>query len=57
MTTNHSRNYKLKVAIIAGASAAVKYSHKNQRATPEEIIQHVTDTIEEILSKVDEEKD
>ncbi|MBI2451918.1 hypothetical protein HYV50_02450 [Candidatus Pacearchaeota archaeon] len=43
---------RLKLAVISGASQAVKYKEKNPRATSSEIIQHVTDKVEEILEKI-----
>jgi len=48
-------NKRLKMAIIAGASRAVKYKEKKPRANEQEIIQHITSSVEEILKEIDEE--
>ena len=46
---------KLKMAIIAGASRAIRYKEIKPRAPEQEVIQHVTDKAEEILNKIDQE--
>jgi len=47
-------NKKLKMAIISGASHALKYKEKNPRASEQEILQYLTDESDEILEKIDE---
>ncbi|MBI5803724.1 hypothetical protein HY450_00605 [Candidatus Pacearchaeota archaeon] len=53
------RDYPLKMAVIAGASEAIKYKDKHPRAMTEEIIQYITEKkkMEEILKKVDKEEE
>jgi len=46
---------KLKMAIISGAAHAIRYKEENPRATEQEVIQHVTEGVETILKKIDEE--
>jgi hypothetical protein len=48
-------DYKLKMAVISGASHAIRYKEKNPKADEQEIIQHVTNQSEEIIKKIDEE--
>ena len=43
----------LKMAIIAGASIALKYKGQNYKATDQEILKKVTEDMREILSNVD----
>ena len=45
---------RLKMAIIAGASHAVKYKAGHPKAQDQEVIQHVTSEVDEILAKIDE---
>ena len=45
---------RLRMAIIAGASHAVRFKEKNWRASEQEVIQHVTDNVKEILEKIDD---
>lgn len=47
------KNHKLKMAVIAGAVAAIKYSESHKLATSEEIIKSVSKDIDKILSNVD----
>jgi len=47
--------YKLKMAVISGASKALDYKLKNPKATEDEIIQYITDNAEKIISEIDEE--
>lgn len=51
------RDYKLKMAIVAGASHALNYKNKNIRASDQEILQHITATAEEIVKKIEDEED
>lgn len=48
---------RMKMAIIAGASHAVRFKEKNPGASEEQVIQHITKEAENILSKIDEEED
>ena len=49
-------NLKLRMAIIAGASHALKYRDKNPRADTAEVIKHISDKADEILEKMGEEE-
>lgn len=44
---------KLKLAIIAGATQAIKYLEQNKRATYDEALRHVANNTQEALSKID----
>lgn len=44
---------RLKMAIIAGASRAMKFKEENWKATPEEVLRHVSANMEDILEKID----
>jgi hypothetical protein len=44
---------KLKLAIIAGASAAVRYIAEKKPRTSEEVINHINKTINQILENID----
>ena len=46
---------KLKMAVISGAAHALTYKTSNPKATEQEIIQHVTLKVDEILEKIDAE--
>ena len=54
MTTMEKENYRLKMAVIAGASSALKYKDKKLRATTEEVIQHITENVAGIIKEIDE---
>ncbi|MDP4039455.1 MAG: hypothetical protein Q8P57_02650 [Candidatus Pacearchaeota archaeon] len=45
---------KLKMAVIAGAARATKYYSENPRASEEQIIQKVTEKVDEILENIDD---
>ncbi len=45
---------QLRMAIIAGASHALKFKDQNPRAQSDEIIQHVTENVREILDNIDD---
>lgn len=47
--------YRLKLAIIAGASRALDYKSRNPRATEQETMQNVSDSFEEIIGKIEDE--
>lgn len=44
---------KLKLAVIAGADAAIKYKESHKMASPQDIIKFVTQNVENILEKID----
>ena len=44
---------RMKMAIISGASNAIRYKEKNPGATEEEVIKHVTKEVEKILKEID----
>ena len=44
----------IKMAVISGASHALKFRDKNPRATNEEAIRHVSENMGEILAKIEE---
>jgi len=46
-------NKQTKMAVISGAAHALRYKDEHPRALEQEIMQHITDTAEEILSKID----
>jgi len=48
--------YKLKMAVIAGASKALKLKAENPKTTDEEIMQKITDQTKQILNEIDEEE-
>lgn len=48
--------YKLKMAVISGASHALDYKDNNPRATEQEIIRYITSMANQIISKI-EDKD
>ncbi len=45
---------KIRVAIIAGATQAIKYLEQNKRATHDEALRHVANNTQEILRNIDE---
>ncbi|MEK6847522.1 MAG: hypothetical protein AABX50_00150 [Nanoarchaeota archaeon] len=45
----------MKMAIVAGAAAAMKYKEKNPNATESEIMNHVTQNMEKIIRDIEEE--
>ncbi len=47
---------KLKMAIIAGASEAMKYKNEHPSATTEEVIRHVSSQSSEVVSKINTEQ-
>ena len=47
----------IKMAVISGASHALKFRDRHPRATNEETIRHVTEKMDEILEKIEEEND
>ena len=47
------KNNKLKMAVIAGAVAAINYTKVNKTATQEEIIKSVSKDVDKILDNID----
>jgi len=47
---------KLKMALISGASKALKYKHANPNANEEEILQQVTRESGAMVDKIDSEE-
>lgn len=47
-------DHKMKRAVIAGAARALAYRNKNFRATDQEVIKHITENAEEIVSNIEE---
>ncbi len=45
----------IKMAVISGASHALKFRDRYPRSTNEEAIRHVSEKMDEILSKIEEE--
>jgi len=45
---------RLKMAIIAGAAKAIRFKERNPKALEQEVIQHVTENVGEILEKIDD---
>lgn len=45
--------YDLKMAVISGASHALKFKDKNPRASNHEIIQHITESLSDIIRKIE----
>ncbi len=45
---------KIRVAIIAGATQAIKYLEQNRHSTHDEALRHVINNAKEILSEIDE---
>lgn len=44
---------KIKMAIIAGASEAMKFKERNLRATDSEVLQHVTQRLRELVRNIE----
>ena len=49
-------NYEIKMAVIAGASRALKLRNEKFRASDSEILKEITANMEEIIEKIDEGK-
>ena len=49
--------YKLKMAVIAGASEALKFRNKQRMADDNEVIQHVSDMTNQIIAKIEDEEE
>lgn len=48
-----SGNDKLKIAIVSGATHALKYKEQNPNASDSEVLKHITNNAPEILKKMD----
>jgi hypothetical protein len=48
---------KLKMAVVAGASKALKYKEVHPSASESEVINHITTNIREILDNIDIDED
>ncbi len=48
-------DFLLKMAVIAGASKALKFKAENVRWTDEKVLQKINKEIKEIIDKLDEE--
>ena len=48
-----SENNRLRLAVIAGATHALKYMQKNKRASHDEALRDVAKNTTEILDKID----
>lgn len=46
---------RLKIAIISGASHAIRFKEKNPRVSEDEVIRYVTSEVGKILEKIDQE--
>jgi hypothetical protein len=46
---------KVKLAAIAGASMALRYRDKNPHASEQEIMQHVSSNMRELVSNLDKQ--
>lgn len=44
---------RLKMAVISGASHAIKYKEQNPHATSDEVLRHVAREMQAILDKID----
>ncbi len=47
-------DHKIKIAIIAGATQAIKYLEQNRHSTHDEALRHVANNTQEILNNIDE---
>ncbi|MEK6898531.1 MAG: hypothetical protein AABW79_00355 [Nanoarchaeota archaeon] len=43
----------LKIAVMAGASRALKFKEENWKATSEEVLRHVSSSMPEIINNID----
>ena len=48
-----TNNKKMKIAIITGASEALKYKERNPHASESEVISHITKNMSNILENID----
>ena len=46
------KDYKVKIAILAGASHALSYKAKNEKATDQEILKYITEKSNEIVDSI-----
>lgn len=43
-----------KMIAISAAAKAIRYKEKNPHASEQEVVQHITDNVEEIIEKIDD---
>lgn len=43
----------IRVAAMAGAARALKFKEANWRATEDEVLQHISDNLNDIISRID----
>jgi len=53
MSLMEEEERRIKMAVIAGASHAIRYKERNPRANEAEVISAVTKEVNEILKKID----
>jgi len=46
---------RLKIAVISGASHALRYKELNPRMTEEDVLRYITSQTDKIISKIDQE--
>ena len=44
---------QVKMAVIAGAAEALKHKSQNPKKTDEDVIKHITRSVEDIIGKID----
>lgn len=49
------KDSKLKMALISGASHAIKFKELNPEASEQEVLKHITREADDILEKIDNE--
>ena len=52
-----TKDYKIKIAILAGASHALSYKAKNEKATDQEILKYITKKSNDIVSSISDDND
>jgi hypothetical protein len=48
---------RLRIAVIAGASHALRYLEKNPRATTNEVVKHVSDNVNGIIGDMEKSEE
>lgn len=48
-------NKRLKMALISGASQAMKFRDGNPRSSEQEVLQYISDLSDDLIEKLDEE--
>jgi hypothetical protein len=49
-------DYKLKMAVIAGASHALKFKEENPHSTEQDVLKHITSKAEFIIRNMEDEE-